>query len=393
MSSPTAELSFNNTEVAFQSKTNDDLKKAQMLFKLFNYKSLINSGPTLLNIGLKLRMPVKGLVKKTIFHQFCGGETIDECDKTSNDLFKYNIGTILDYSVEGEDDEADFDATEKEIIKTIAKAKGNKSIPFSVFKVTGIARFALLAKVNAKTELNDKEQAELTKAKNRFYNICEATYSANVRLFIDAEESWIQDTIDSWAEEMMEKYNKENAIIYNTLQMYRHDRLDYLKACHEKAKTGNYYLGYKIVRGAYMEKERARAFDLKYPSPINPTKEATDNLYNEAVKYCVEHVDQIHICAGTHNEQSSIMLAKLMDAKNIATNDERIYFAQLLGMSDHISYNLSHAGYNVAKYVPYGPVEAVIPYLVRRAQENSSVSGQTGRELGLIQKELKRRAS
>lgn len=393
MSSPTGNLSFNNTEVAFQSKSNDDLKKAQMLFKLFNYKSLINSGPTLLNIGLKLRMPIKGLVKKTIFHQFCGGETIEECDKTSKELFEYGIGTILDYSVEGEDNEADFDATEKEIIKTIEKAKDNKTIPFSVFKVTGIARFALLAKLNAKTTLTEKEQAEFTKAKARFYAICEAAFNANVRLFIDAEESWIQDTIDSWAEEMMEKYNKNTAIIYNTLQMYRHDRLDYLKKCHEKAKASNYYLGYKIVRGAYMEKERARAFDLKYPSPINPTKEATDDLYNDAVKYCIENIDLIHICAGTHNETSSIILAELMSSKNIAANDERIYFAQLLGMSDHISFNLSNAGYNVAKYVPYGPVEAVIPYLVRRAQENSSVSGQTGRELGLIQKELQRRAS
>jgi proline dehydrogenase len=305
-------------------------------------------------------------------------------------LSESGIGTILDYSVEGEETEAVFDHTGAEIIRTILAAANNPDIPFSVFKTTGIIRFALLEKKSSGLQLNETEQEEWNRGRNRFEQICQAAADNNVRIFVDAEESWIQPAIDALTEEMMEKMNRQKAIVYNTIQLYRHDRLEYLK--HQITGT-MHFLGFKLVRGAYMEKERERAKQLGYTSPIQPDKQAADRDYDEALKQCVHHIDRVSICAGTHNENSSALLMDLMQEKGIEPADQRVYFSQLLGMSDHISFNLSNAGYNVAKYVPYGPVKAVIPYLTRRARENSSVAGQMGRELSLIEKELKRRAS
>jgi len=343
-------------------------------------------------IALKLRIPVNFIVKKTIFKQFCGGETIDECTPTIKTLSKFNIGTILDYSVEGKIEEDDFDQTTEIIIQTIEKAAIDKDIPFAVFKITGISKFSLLEKASSNNEsLTPDEQVELDKVKERINKICERAKKCNVPVFIDAEETWVQDIIDDWAMEMMQLYNKEKCIVYNTVQMYRHDRLEFLNDCLQNAKESNITYGIKLVRGAYMEKERKRALEMNYPSPIQPNKEATDRDYDLALDYILENINYLSLVAGTHNEKSSRKLALALDKYKLTTDDSRIYFAQLLGMSDHISFNLANEKFNVAKYVPFGPIKEVMPYLLRRADENTSVAGQTGRELGLIKAELRSR--
>ena len=384
-------LSFNNTEIAFSGKTNQDLNRSFWLFKMVSNPAFVNLGKSLTTFAIKLHLPIKGIIKATIFKQFCGGETIQECDRAIKELGRFHIGTILDYSVEGKETEHDFDACAKETIATVQKAKNDAHIPFCVFKVTGLARFGLLEKVSARNQLTAEEQKEFELVTNRVDAICKAAHDAGIPIFIDAEESWIQQAIDDLANKMMALYNTEKAIVYNTYQLYRKDRLSYLQHSFELARMSNYYLGAKLVRGAYMEKERARAAEKGYPSPIQDTKEHTDRDYDAALLFCVEHSDRIAICAGTHNENSSMYLAKLMKEKSLEAGNKHIYFSQLLGMSDHISYNLANEGFNVAKYVPYGPVNEVLPYLIRRAQENTSVKGQTGRELGLIIKEKERR--
>lgn len=384
-------VDFSNTQIAFQSKNNQELRNSYMLFKAIGYNWLVQAGPKMVEICFNLGLPVKGIIKRTVFHQFCGGETIEDCEKNIQLMHKYGVGTILDYSVEGEEKEEVFEYTAKEIIKTILKAKTNDSIPFSVFKVTGVARQELLAKVNSNESLNDTEKNEFEQVKRRIKSICETAYTNKVRLFIDAEESWLQTTIDNLVTDMMMAYNKEMVIIYNTIQFYRHDRLEFLKKSIQQAKDNGYYYGVKLVRGAYMEKESLRAKEMGYVDPIQPNKAASDRDYNEGLKVCIEHIDKVAICAGTHNEESCVYLINLMKEKGLQPNDERVYFSQLFGMSDHLSYNLGNAGYKVAKYLPYGPVKAVLPYLFRRAQENTSVQGQAGRELSLVLKELSRR--
>lgn len=382
-------ISFDNTEIAFKSKSNKELKKAYWLFKIVASPFMVKMGAWFAKPALYIGF--KPLIKNTIFKQFCGGETIEECERTIIHLGEYNVGTILDYSVEGETSEENLDATRNEIIRTAHKASGNRNIPFCVFKVTGVARFEILEKVSQGIPLSESEKSEWTKVKQRVEDICTEANTANTPVFIDAEESWIQQAVDDLATDMMRKINVGKVIVYNTYQMYRHDRLAFLQKEVEQARAGGYKVGAKLVRGAYMEKERKYASEKKQPSPIQPDKAASDHDYNEALKYCVSNVEHISICAGTHNEQSSLLLTELMRTHQLVPGDERIYFAQLLGMSDHISFNLANAGYNVAKYVPYGPVKDVLPYLIRRAQENTSVKGQTGRELGLIIKERKRR--
>ena len=353
---------------------------------------LVKFGKIATNVAFTLHLPVKGMIKKTIFKQFCGGESIQDCDQKIAQLNEFKIGTILDYSVEGKESVADLEATKDEIIATILKGKTNDAIPFSVFKVTGVSRFSLLEKANdGEAHLSEAEKQEFAAVLNRVDAICQAAYKNEVPVFIDAEDSWIQNSIDRLADAMMAKYNKEKVCVYNTLQMYRHDRLDFLKSSHQKAIQGNYILGIKLVRGAYMEKERERAKSKGYPSPIQATKADTDRDYNLALNYMVTHINEIAICAGTHNEESSALLVQLMKTNELHKNHAHLYFAQLLGMSDHISFNLSHEGYNVAKYVPYGPIQEVMPYLIRRAEENTSVAGQMGRELSLIVKEKQRR--
>lgn len=386
-------LNFDNTEIAFRNKSKSELNSAYWLFKVMSSNFLTQVGPPVTNLFLNIGLPIQGLIKSTIFKQFCGGETIAECENTIKLLGEGRVGTILDYSVEGEEEEHVFDFTCAEIIRTIDRAAGDVHIPITVFKITGIARFALLEKLDAKLELSADEKAEFEKVKRRCERICRTAFEKNVPVMIDAEESWIQETIDSLALDMMILFNKEKLIVYNTYQLYRHDKLADIKADHLVAKNAGFILGAKIVRGAYMEKERKRAAEKGYTSPIQPDKKSTDADYNAAVTYCVENIAEIGIVCGTHNEASCRVLADLLDTHNIDHNHSHVYFSQLLGMSDNLSFNLSDAGYNVAKYVPYGPVKAVMPYLFRRAQENTSIAGQTSRELDLISREKNRRNS
>lgn len=382
-------LNFNNTNIAFKVKSNNDLKRAYWLFRIIGSPLIVKLGKFFMIIALKLRLPVSFIVKRTIFKQFCGGESIQECSSTVETLGKYKVGTILDYSVEGKVEEEDFDQTTNIIIETIEKAAQEKNIPFAVFKITGISKFSLLEKASIDlNQLSTEEASELNKVKNRIDRVCSAAKKKNVPVFIDAEETWVQDIIDQWAFEMMLLYNKEKCIVYNTIQMYRHDRLVFLKECNEKAKQSNISYGIKLVRGAYMEKERKRADEMGYPSPIQPDKESTDRDYDIALDYILKNINYLSLVAGTHNENSSKKLALALENHNISKDDSRIFFAQLLGMSDHISFNLADHNYNVAKYVPFGPIKEVMPYLLRRADENTSVAGQTGRELGLIKLEL-----
>ncbi|QKG56942.1 proline dehydrogenase family protein [Hymenobacter sp. BRD128] len=389
---PVAPISFEDTQIAFESKSDADLRKMYALFAAMNNGSLVKAGGGLMQSALKFNFPgTKFLIKHSIFRQFCGGETIEECKPVIAELGRYHIGTILDYSVEGTGNDRSFDRTRDEILATIALAATTPNIPFSVFKVTGLMPTALLEKVQAGAALTPTEQATFDRGRERLNALCVSAHQHGVRLFVDAEESWFQQTIDDLAEEMMRRYNDERAIVWNTYQLYRHDRLDALKAAHDRAAQGNYYLGVKLVRGAYMEKEARVAQQRGYQNPINANKQATDDLYNESLRYCVQHVARISLCAGTHNEASSLLLTQLMQQAGLAPGDERVWFAQLYGMSDNLSYNLAHAGYHTAKYVPYGPVEAVMPYLLRRANENTAIAGQSSREFRLIQKELRRR--
>ncbi len=389
---PVAPLSFDDTRIAFEAKSDTELRKMYALFAAMNNGSLVKMGGGLMKTALKFSLPgTKFLIKNSIFKQFCGGETIQECKPVIAELGRYHIGTILDYSVEGTGNDQSFDRTRDEILATIELAATTPNIPFSVFKVTGLMPTILLEKVQAGTTLTDAEQATFERGKQRLDALCAHAHQYGVRLFVDAEESWFQQTIDDLAEDMMRRYNQERAIVWNTYQLYRHDRLDALEAAHDRAEQAGYYLGVKLVRGAYMEKEARTAKQRGHQNPINPSKQHTDDLYNESLRYCIAHVDRISLCAGTHNEASSLLLTQLMQEAGLAPQDERVWFAQLYGMSDNLSYNLAHAGYHTAKYVPYGPVEAVMPYLLRRADENTAISGQSSREFLLIQRELRRR--
>ena len=385
-------ISFENTEIAFKGKSIKDLKRARWLFKMVASPRMVKFGKWATNVALSLRLPINGLIKKTIFRQFCGGVSIQDSLKTSNELASAKVKTILDYSIEGKTSEEDFDKTVEEIIGTIHEAKKNVNIPFAVFKVTGICLFETLEKANESAEgLSPEDQKRYDKLVERVDRICGEAFKNDVPLFIDAEETWIQNTIDRIVLDMSRKYNAERAIVFNTVQLYRHDRLEFMKKEIEIARKENWFIGLKLVRGAYMEKERERAEEHGYPSPIQPDKEACDRDFNAALKLSVENIDILSTCAGSHNEESALCLVELLKEHNISSDDPRIFFAQLLGMSDHISFNLADSGFQVAKYVPYGPIKEVLPYLIRRAEENTSVAGQTGRELSLIMKEIKRR--
>lgn len=385
------ELSFENTEIAFRGKSDGDLNKAYWLFKILSSNFLTRIGRPITDFAFNVGLPIKGLIRATIFNHFCGGETIKGCFPAIERLADQRVGTILDYSVEGEDTEEAFDGTCNEILRTVAYAKTNPNISFSVFKPTGLGRFDLFEKINANVPLSTNEKLEYGRVRQRFERICQACHDSGVKVLIDAEHSWIQDVIDDLTREMMQQFNREAPIVYNTYQLYRHDKLASLKADFYLAETDGFFLGAKLVRGAYMELERERAQEKGYPSPIQPNKEATDRDYDLAIRFCLDHIDRIGLMAGTHNEANSKMLADEMNDRQLPHDHPHIHFAQLLGMSDNLSFNLAAAGYQVAKYMPYGPVKAVMPYLFRRAQENTSVAGQTGRELSLIAKEKKRR--
>lgn len=382
---------FDNTQVAFSSKSDAELKRAYFLFNMIGSQSLVKIGTAVTNFALKAHLPVEGIIRATVFDHFCGGVTEVDCLKVVDKLYTKGVSSVLDYSVEGKEEEAQFDAALAMTLKTIEFAKEREAIPFAVFKPTGFGRIDLYEKVGAKANLAKAEKDEWDRVITRFDIACKAAFEKDVMLLIDAEESWMQDAADAIVTDMMRKYNQQKAIVFNTLQMYRWDRLAYLKQLHEQAKTEGFHIGMKLVRGAYMEKENARALERGIQSPICISKEATDVNYDAAVLYMVDHLNQMAIFAGTHNEESSYKLMQLLDEKGIAKDDKRIFFGQLLGMSDNISFNLAANNYNVAKYLPFGPVRDVMPYLIRRAQENTSVAGQTSRELTLIKKEKARR--
>ncbi len=382
---------FNNTQIAFSLKSDTELDRAYFLFKMIANEPLVRIGTAVTNFAIKANLPVEGLIRATVFDHFCGGVNEDDSLKVVDNLFTKGVSSVLDYSVEGKEEEEQFDAVLEKTLKLIEFAKEKKAIPFAVFKPSGFGRIDLYQEVSLGKKLTPAESEEWNRVVARFDKVCKASYDSDVALLIDAEESWMQDAVDKLVEEMMLKYNKSKPIVFNTLQMYRWDRLDYLKKLHEKAKQEGFFIGMKLVRGAYMEKENERALEKGYPTPICSTKEATDENYNAAVKHMVDHIDTMSIFEGTHNEESTYFLMDLMEEKGIKSTDDRIWFGQLYGMSDNISYNLAAEGYNVAKYLPFGPVKDVMPYLIRRAEENTSVAGQTSRELSMIKAERNRR--
>jgi len=387
-------LSFENTELAFRHKSNRELRFTIFIYRLMGQPWLVKLFSALTLFSLKLHLPIGWIIKATIFRQFCGGETLEESQAYVAMLRKNNVEAILDYSVEGQNSEKAFEKTKDELLRLIENAKRVSKDPTTCMKITGLARFDLLEKVTEQPDsMSDKEKDEWVRVQERVDSICKRAHDSDVRIYIDAEDSWIQGAIDELAESMMRKYNAKRAIVYATAQLYRHDRLEYARQLIDAARADKFILGIKMVRGAYMEKEHERAKEKGYPTPIQPNKEATDRDYNACLKLVVDNIDIVEFCAGTHNEKSCLYLTELMTEKALANDHPHIYFSQLFGMSDNISYNLSANGYNVSKYLPYGPVRDTVPYLIRRAEENTAIAGQMGKELRLVIEEKQRRKS
>lgn len=382
---------FEDTATAFALKTDSELERAYFLFRMIANEPLVRIGTIMTNFALKAHLPVEGLIRATVFDHFCGGVSEEDCLPVVDKLYQKKVCSVLDYSVEGKSEEHPFDTATQVILKILDFVKEKEAIPFAVFKPTGFGRFALYEKIGAGKTLTTEETAEWERVVNRFDRVCKKAYDLDVSLLIDGEESWMQDAADELATQMMAKYNKKKAIVFNTLQTYRWDRLPYLKKLHEQAQESGFKIGMKVVRGAYMEKENERALEKGYPTPICASKLDTDTNFDATIAYMVAHLDDIAIFSGTHNELSCLKLLELMEQNGIAKNNASVWFGQLYGMSDHISFNLAARGYNVAKYLPFGPVRDVMPYLMRRAEENTSVAGQTTRELSLLDKERKRR--
>lgn len=406
MEIPAPPVSFENTENTFAYKSDKELRKARFLFSSMGIQPLVKLGVKLTPWAIRSGLPIKGLIRNTIFRQFVGGETLEETATVANKLQQFGVQVILDYGVEGKEGEENFDHACDEFIRVIRYTAGKSSFPYMSIKVTGIARFGLLEKLDAAATaksgyegkvheevLSENEKQEWKRVEQRILRICQAAAESGTGVLVDAEETWIQDPVDALTMQMMERFNKQKVVVLNTIQLYRHDRLQFLKDSFQQARQKGFILGAKLVRGAYMEKERNRAAENGYASPIQPNKEASDADYNAAVEFCVDHLDRISMIVASHNEYSNLYTTQLLDKKGLPHNHPHVHFSQLYGMSDHITFNLAKAGFSVSKYLPFGPIKDVIPYLMRRAQENSSVSGQTGRELSLIRKEIKRRAS
>jgi len=384
-------ISFENTEVAFEYKSDRDLKRAHFLFSSMSVPLVAKTGIALTRWIIRAHLPFRGIVKRTIFDQFCGGETISEAAETAKILAKYGVGVALDYGVEGSESETKFDAAVPEFVKAIQYAATQKNIPFIPLKLTGFARFGLLEKLHSGAELSPSEHQEWERVQQRIDTICKTASEKGIMILIDAEDSWIQQPVDDLVNRMMEQYNRQRVTVFNTFQLYRHDRYTYLQESLAHARQHGYLLGAKLVRGAYMEKERDRAAAMGYSSPIQPDKESCDRDYDLAMAFCLDHLAELAVFIGTHNESSCMKAVRWMQEKNIPPGHPQVFISQLYGMSDNITFNLAHAGFNASKYLPYGPLQDVLPYLMRRAEENTSVAGQTGRELSLIRKELKRR--
>lgn len=382
---------FDNTETAFALKSDSELERAYFLFKMISKQPLVKIGTAMTRFAINAKLPVEGLIRATVFDHFCGGVNEKDCNDVVTKMYSKGVCSVLDFSVEGKEKEASFDDALERVIQIMDFAKDKPSMPFSVFKPTGFGRFEVYRKITEREKLTQAEEEEWQRIKNRFDKVCAKAAECDTTLLIDAEESWMQDAADLLVQEMMEKYNKEKPIVFNTLQCYRWDRLQYLKVLHEDAIEKGYKLGVKIVRGAYMEKERSRAEEKNYQSPICKDKAETDAHFNAMMAYIFEHLDDIQIFVGSHNEESNYLALELMKQNGLAKDDKRVWFGQLYGMSDHITFNLAAKGYNVSKYLPFGPVKDVMPYLIRRAEENTSVAGQTNRELTLLKQEIKRR--
>ncbi|MGB3142608.1 MAG: proline dehydrogenase family protein [Maribacter sp.] len=382
---------FENTATAFALKTDSELERAYFLFKMISNEPLVKMGSVITNFAFKAHLPVEGLIKATVFDHFCGGINEKDCMPTVDRLWSKGVSSVLDYSVEGKEEEDPFDSATEMILTILDFVKEKDAIPFAVFKPTGFGRFALYQKIGEKKKLTEAEEAEWQRVVNRFDKVCKKAHDLGVSLLIDGEESWMQDAADALAEDMMRKYNQEKTIVFNTLQTYRWDRLPYLRSLHKRALADGFRVGMKVVRGAYMEKENDRAKEKGYASPICKNKEETDKNFDATIAYMIDHLDTLSIFSGTHNEESCYKLMELIEKKGLEKHNDYIWFGQLYGMSDHISFNLAANGYNVAKYLPFGPVRDVMPYLIRRADENTSVAGQTSRELTLLKKERKRR--
>ncbi len=389
---PAINLDFSNTEVAFSNKSDKELKKTAWLFGMMNNASLVKIGSKLGLFGIRFKFPfTESIIRKTIFPQFCGGESLLDSQPVIDKLYEYDVMTILDYGSESKSDEDDLDTTMAETIRAIEMAASNNSVPVVSTKLTGLIDKKVLEKMHNKEELTVGEQRNYQHLVERIDEICENAQKHGIAIFVDAEESWIQDPIDEIVMQMKEKYNTERACVYNTYQLYNIDKLEHLKRDHKRCLEKGVIFGAKIVRGAYMDKERERAEEMGYPSPIHPTKQATDNCYNDGIRYCIENHNTISVCCASHNADSNLLQAKLMYEQGLSNDDPNCYFCQLYGMSDNITFNLANAGYNAGKYVVYGPIRDVIPYLIRRTEENASVTGDMGRELQMIEKELKRR--
>ena len=382
---------FENTETAFVLKSDSELERAYFLFKMISSQPLVKIGTAATNFALKANLPVEGLIRSTVFDHFCGGVNEEDCLPVIDNLYAKGVSSVLDYSVEGKETEEQFDNAVKKILKIVQFCDEREAIPIVVFKPTGFGRFKLYQKITEGKQLTDTEKEEWNRVVERFKAVCELAKEKDAEVLIDAEESWMQDAADELVEEMMRLYNKDKAIVYNTLQCYRWDRLDYLKSLHERANSEGFKVGMKIVRGAYMEKERSRAEEFSYKSPICENKNATDGIFDNTLTYILNNLGDISVFIGTHNEKSSYLAMELMEKYKIDKSDNNVWFGQLYGMSDHISFNLASKGYNVAKYIPFGPVKDVMPYLIRRAEENTSVAGQTNRELELLKTERRRR--
>ena len=384
---------FDNTEIAFSLKSNSELNRAYLLFKMISFEPLVKVGKALSNFAIKANLPVDSVIRATVFDHFCGGINEKDCLPVIDAMYEKGVSSVLDFSVEGKEVESFFDAATQKTLEIINFSESKEAMPIAVFKPTGFGQPNLYTKKSEGKPFSAEEQEQWNRVVERYHKVCKLAKEKDVELLIDAEESWMQKAVDDLVSEMMQKYNTEKAIVYNTLQMYRHDRMTFLNEQYEHAKANGYYLGYKIVRGAYMEKENERAQKMGYPTPICESKAATDDNFNASAKYILDRLDIISLFAGTHNESSSYQILEMMEEKGISKSDNRVWFGQLYGMSDHISFNLANLGYNVAKYVPFGPVKDVLPYLIRRAEENTSVAGQTGRELMLLTKEKERRKS
>ncbi len=385
-------MNFNDTKLAFASKSNGELRNAQFLFTIISSPFTVKVIKQLTLFALKIKFPLAWAVKPTLYRHFVGGETLEDSAKTMELLQKSNVKSVLDYSAEGGSAIEDVNRAFRETLKSIEFAKGKGSIAYTVFKPTAMVIGEVLNRAAAdESSLDEEERGELQNFRNRVFELCRAAYNNDVRILIDAEHYATQGIIDRVAEDAMREFNRKRAIVFQTLQMYRNDRLEYLKYLHKDAKEHNYISGIKFVRGAYMEEERELAAIGGYPDPIFPDKEGTDKCYDDGLRYVVDNIDDFELFSGTHNYESNFLLARLIDEKGLKRDDERICFSQLYGMSDNITYTLAAEGFNVCKYIPYAPVRDVLPYLLRRAEENTSMAGQTGRELQLIKDEITRR--